>query len=232
MRSSACASSRRRTIRGTSQAPQLRGALPPEIPDHVDDPAVAKASGVVTSPRHIKWSRPDPTYDLSDRGQRIRVYEQVLREGTAADVRYVIDVDEVIDLWDEMVLPRAVSEAWIRWLAHHRNVTVRDCRDRARDHVGRSVPLTGATAARRVAREPACPRPRDSCSPTVAAMAAHWRAGPHHARSGQHRRSRADSGGPSLAAAIAEAAAASGLDVRRDRQWEAFVRLRLGRCQR
>jgi hypothetical protein len=120
-----------------SQAPLLRGELPPEIPDDIDDPAVAKASGVVTLPRHINWSRPDPTYDLSDRGERIRVYEQVLREGTAADVRYFIDVDELIDLWDEMVLPRAVSEAWIRWLARHRNVIARDCRDRARDRVGR-----------------------------------------------------------------------------------------------
>ena len=120
-----------------SQAPLLRGDLPPEIPDDIDDPAVAKASGVVTLPRHVNWSRRDPTYDLSDRGQRIRVYEQVLREGTADDVRYFIDVDELIDLWDEMVLPRAVSEAWIRWLARHRNVILRDCRARARDRVGR-----------------------------------------------------------------------------------------------
>lgn len=120
-----------------SQAPLLRGDLPPEIPDDVDDAGVRKASGIVTLPRRVNWSRPDPTYDLSDRSQRIRVYEQVLREGTAADVRYFIDVDTLIDLWDELVLPPAVSDAWIAWLAHNRNIIVRDCRTRVRDRAGR-----------------------------------------------------------------------------------------------
>jgi hypothetical protein len=111
----------------------LRKNLPPEIPDDVDDGAVAKARGVVTLPRWIDWSRTDPTYDLSDRRQRIRVYEQVLREGTAADVRIFIDIDELIDLWDDLILPPAVSRAWIDWLIQHRNVTMRDCRTRVRD---------------------------------------------------------------------------------------------------
>ncbi|MBA3888637.1 MAG: hypothetical protein H0X67_23355 [Acidobacteria bacterium] len=62
------------------------------------------------------------------------MYEQVLREGTAADVRHVIDVDELIDLWDELVLPRAVSKAWIDWLAQHRKVALRDCRKSVLDH--------------------------------------------------------------------------------------------------
>jgi hypothetical protein len=110
----------------------LRGALPPEIPDDVDDPAVDKARGVVMLPRRVNWSRPDPTYDLSDRRQRARVYEQVLREGSSEDVRHFIDVDELIDLWDDLVLPPAVSRAWIDWLARHRNVIVQDCRARVR----------------------------------------------------------------------------------------------------
>ena len=110
----------------------LRGDVPPEIPDDVDDPAVDKARGVVTLPRRVSWSRTDPTYDLSDRRERARVYEQVLREGTTDDVRYLIDIDELIDLWDELVLPPAVSRAWIDWLARHRGVSVQDCRTRAR----------------------------------------------------------------------------------------------------
>jgi hypothetical protein len=111
----------------------LRGDLPPEIPDDVDDPTVTKARGVVTLPRRINWSRTDPTYDLADRRQCVRVYEQVLREGTEADVRYFIDVDELIDLWDDLVLPPAVSSDWIDWLARHRNVTVQGCRARIRE---------------------------------------------------------------------------------------------------
>jgi hypothetical protein len=76
----------------------------------------------------VNWSRSDPTYDPADRRQRARVYEQVLREGNAEDVRYFIDVDELIELWDDLVLPRPVSRAWIDWLARHRGVVVQDCR--------------------------------------------------------------------------------------------------------
>lgn len=108
----------------------LRRDLPPEIPADVDDPRVAKARGIVTLPRRVNWSATNPTYDLADRGQRARVYEQVLREGTADDVRFYIDVDQLIELWDNLVLPLAVSQAWIQWLAHHRNVVVTDCRTR------------------------------------------------------------------------------------------------------
>ena len=113
-----------------SETSGLRGDVPPEIPDDVDDPGVSKAHGVVTLPRRVNWSRTDPTYDLSDRRQRARVYEQVLREGAADDVRLFIDIDQLIDLWDELVLPPAVSSAWARWLSVHRNVRVVDCRER------------------------------------------------------------------------------------------------------
>jgi hypothetical protein len=58
----------------------LRKDLPPEIPDDVDDNAVAKARGVVTYPPADRLEPNEPTYDLSDRHQRIRLYEQVLRE--------------------------------------------------------------------------------------------------------------------------------------------------------
>jgi hypothetical protein len=57
-----------------------------------------------------------------------------LREGTAADVRSFIDLDDLIDLWDDLVLPPAVSSAWIDWLVRHRNVTVLDRRARIRDN--------------------------------------------------------------------------------------------------
>jgi len=112
------------------QASGLRRDLPPEIPDDVDDPRHTKARGVVTLPHRVNWSDTDPTYDLADRPQRVRVYEQVLREGTADDVRFYIDIDLLLDLWDELVLPPAVSSAWAEWLLEHRGVEVADCRDR------------------------------------------------------------------------------------------------------
>ena len=44
-----------------------------------------------------------------------RVYEQVLREGTEDDVRHFVRLDELVDLWDELVLPDHVRGAWDRW---------------------------------------------------------------------------------------------------------------------
>lgn len=49
--------------------------------------------------------------DLSDRGQRARVYEVVLREGTPDDMRSFIDGALLVDLWDELVLPRRLRSA-------------------------------------------------------------------------------------------------------------------------
>lgn len=95
---------------------------PPVIPDDVDDPEVSKAAGVVTLPHRVQWSGPQRTYDLNDRLDRARVYEQVLREGLEEDVRYFIDVDQLIDLWHELFLPPHVRNAWAEWLAAHREV--------------------------------------------------------------------------------------------------------------
>jgi hypothetical protein len=40
------------------------------------------------------------------------VYELVLREGSDSDVLRHIDGVLLVDLWDELVLPRAVRTAW------------------------------------------------------------------------------------------------------------------------
>ena len=79
-----------------------------------------KASGVVELPFHVRWSDPSITYDLGQRADRIRVYEQVLREGTEDDVRFYIDVDELVGLVDELVLPPTVRRAWADWLLRQR----------------------------------------------------------------------------------------------------------------
>lgn len=52
----------------------------------------------------------------------VRVYEQVLREGTDFDVRYFIDVDELLDLSDDLVLPVHVRRAWADWYRERRGV--------------------------------------------------------------------------------------------------------------
>jgi len=103
--------------RTTSLGPAAR---PVAVPDDVGDPSLPKASGEVELPLHIRWSGPRITYDLNDHADRARVYEQVLREGTADDVRYYVHVDQLRELFDELVLPPAVRRAWADRLRRHR----------------------------------------------------------------------------------------------------------------
>ena len=104
------------TTRSAGVGPATR---PVAVPDDVDDPSLSKAAGRVMLPQHIRWSgRAD--YDLADRRDRISAYEQVLTEGTADDVRYFIDVDELVALWDELVLSPHVRAAWDAWLRGRR----------------------------------------------------------------------------------------------------------------
>jgi hypothetical protein len=89
------------------------------VPDDLDGPGVSKAGGRVELPLHLRWSGPPIVYDLTDRADRARVYEQVLREGTDDDVRFYVDADELAELWDELVLPPTVRRAWLDWFRRH-----------------------------------------------------------------------------------------------------------------
>ncbi len=51
--------------------------------------------------------------DLEDPDDLRRVYEEVLRDGTPADIEESIDVDPLPGLWDELVLPPAVRRRWL-----------------------------------------------------------------------------------------------------------------------
>jgi hypothetical protein len=96
-----------------------------------------KASGRVELPLHIAWSEPRRAYDLSRPYDRRRVYEQVLSEGTDDDVRHFIRGSELIALWEELVLPNYVREAWEPWI-------------RARRHRGGSVTVVDGPEVRRL----------------------------------------------------------------------------------
>lgn len=97
-------------------------ARPVAIPTDIDNPDLPKASGLIRLPANIRWSSPDRTYDLSQKPDLISVYEQVLQEGTEEDVRRFIEVERLIALWDELVLPDHVRAAWASWLSEHRGL--------------------------------------------------------------------------------------------------------------
>ena len=61
-------------------------------------------------------------YDLERLADRLRVYEQVLREGTEDDVRFYVDVTELQEVFGDLVLPPYVREAWTGWFRLHRGV--------------------------------------------------------------------------------------------------------------
>lgn len=63
-------------------------------------------------PLHLNWSAPGRRYDLRRRRQRARVYEIVLREGRPEDILAYVDGALLVDLWEELVLPSAIRQAW------------------------------------------------------------------------------------------------------------------------
>lgn len=93
------------------QVPAARGH-PIHVPNALPRLPLDHALATVQLPLHLNWSDRGRHYDLRDRRQRARVYEIVLREGGPADILTYIDGALLIDLWDELVLPRDVRAAW------------------------------------------------------------------------------------------------------------------------
>jgi transcriptional regulator with XRE-family HTH domain len=81
-------------------------------PDRLPRLDVARALAVVELPLHLTWSVPGRVFDLRVRADRARVYEIVLQEGTPADILAYVDGALLVDLWQDLVLPRAVRSAW------------------------------------------------------------------------------------------------------------------------
>jgi transcriptional regulator with XRE-family HTH domain len=81
-------------------------------PDRLPRLDVARALAAVELPLHLNWSAPGRVFDLRTRADRARVYEIVLQEGTPADILAYVDGALLVDLWEDLVLPRAVRSAW------------------------------------------------------------------------------------------------------------------------
>ena len=82
------------------------------VPDRLPRLDVAHAFTRLRLPLHLNWSAPGREFDLSSRADRARVYEIVLPEGRPADILAYVDGALLLDLWDDLVLPRAVRSAW------------------------------------------------------------------------------------------------------------------------
>lgn len=82
------------------------------VPTSLPRLPLRQALATITLPLHLNWSQPNREFKLSDRDRRARVYEIVLREGTPDDVLTYLDGALLVDLWDSLVLPRALRAAW------------------------------------------------------------------------------------------------------------------------
>jgi transcriptional regulator with XRE-family HTH domain len=89
-----------------------RSGRPVWAPDRLPRLEVARALARVELPLHLNWSQPGRVFDLRSRADRARVYEIVLQEGRPADILAYVDGALLVDLWDDLVLPRAVRSAW------------------------------------------------------------------------------------------------------------------------
>lgn len=90
----------------------LRRGRPVFVADRLWRLPVRDAMAEVELPLELNWSRPGTRFRLSDRRERARCYEVVLREGTPADILRYVDGALLIDLWAELVLPREIRDAW------------------------------------------------------------------------------------------------------------------------
>jgi transcriptional regulator with XRE-family HTH domain len=82
------------------------------VPTSLPRLPIEQALAAVALPLHLNWSAPGRQFHMRDRSQRARVYEIVLREGGPEDVLTYIDGALLIDLWNELVLPRHIRAAW------------------------------------------------------------------------------------------------------------------------
>ena len=86
----------RRTFSSPSALPHLR----PE-----------RALASIELPHHLAWSG-QRRFALSDRMDRVRVYEIVLTEGLPEDIAAFVDGNLLVDVWDDLYLRKDIRRAW------------------------------------------------------------------------------------------------------------------------
>lgn len=89
--------------------------MPVAIPEDIENRSLPKASGVVRLPGHIAWS-PPYEYDLDNPRNLRCAYERVMTEGLDEDVLYFVDLETLVEIWNELYLSPHVREPWSAWL--------------------------------------------------------------------------------------------------------------------
>lgn len=88
------------------------------------EPSTGPSSGIVELPLRLHWSDGSDRFDLADESERRLLYQIVLTEGSADDVRQFLHLPTMLKIWDQLWLPAAVHDAWDAWIAAHRHAAV------------------------------------------------------------------------------------------------------------
>ena len=91
---------------------RMRHGRPAFVAERLWRLPIRDAFATVVLPLSLNWSKPGASFELSDRRQRARCYEIVLREGAGEDIRQYLDGTLLIDIWSELILPRELRVAW------------------------------------------------------------------------------------------------------------------------
>lgn len=65
-------------------------------------------------------------YNLRRRSQRRKLYERLIRSGTPEQMMEWIDGALLVDIWDELSIPKAIRETWQPVIVLARNVPAED----------------------------------------------------------------------------------------------------------
>lgn len=68
--------------------------------------------GVVELSHAVLWAPGGPTVDLDEPGGRGLAYRAVLAEGTVDDLIQVLNRDQLIAVWRDLLLPHRVRAMW------------------------------------------------------------------------------------------------------------------------
>lgn len=85
---------------------------PFHVPNRLWRLPTESALASVELPLTLNWSDPGRVYNLRHRMERARCYEVIIREGMPDDIQRWIDGALLIDIWDDLTLPRYIRKEW------------------------------------------------------------------------------------------------------------------------
>jgi len=100
------------TTRSSTCGPESR---PVAIPSDFGAHSVALQTGEVTLHQGLWWSGEPLVLDTRIKKDLVRLYEIVLTEGTANDVRNFVSYSTLLEIWNQLFLPRYVKRRWEDW---------------------------------------------------------------------------------------------------------------------